>query len=401
LLRIPKPFESAWIANFVERFLWERKKGDPLWLEKWRNDVYDSTLPPMKPAFMNFYDIFASRQDPQTGRPLESSSMRKMRPEDRYTPYTSEVAKTIGQATGSSPVIIDAALKAAGTSWARDLLALNIPGTPWYNEKKPSLGLDEFVMARRFLWQVGKGSPTGQVVREMMGEEDIVSGIFRRTSFPYSRLSMNANSYSRRTKELTQDSANRLLAEVTPRERGYAILMRGLEGRSAKYEKLDPMNRAWSIGQAAFQIQREMASGILVVDKGNKKEGRAQVNSNVSRAAIDIMTQIQMQEYHNGLVLTEEPGYAKSALRDTSGLYDELKVAAPEVYAEFKRRMDKAHVLPFEGIKAVWPTLKSRLESQELYKDAQEGNPEKVQGYISDLWFKAKYPVAKEGALAQ
>jgi hypothetical protein len=393
LARIPKPFESGFIANFIERWLWERQKGDPEWASKYMDDILGTTLPPMRPAWLDYWDIFQNRVDPLSRKPLESRQLRDLAPEDRYTPYTSELAKSIAEKTGGSPVVIDAALKRLGTSWARDILGLNVPGLPWYNPNKPEMSLDQYAVARRFLWSAGKGSEKGRIVREMMGMEDIVGGLFSFYTPPYSQLDMRAKTYANRLKQATPDAANAALRDMRPRERGYAILMTGLSGRSSKFEKLDPMNRAWAIGDAAYNIQRELSSGTLILDKGSKKEGRMGVNAVTSRRAMDILTQIQLQEYGNGLTLTKEPGYANNAIVDVSGLYEELKAADPDVYKELKRRMDKANVLPFAGIQAVWPELQRRLESDELYKDAQRGQPEKVEGYIRDLWFKAKYPI--------
>jgi hypothetical protein len=145
-----------------------------------------------------------------------------------------------------------------------------------------------------------------------------------------------------------------------------------------------------------------MTDGVLVVDKGGKKEKRQGVNAITTRRAMDILSQIQIQEYHNGLVLTGEKGYAERAYYPAVNLlYEELKQADPEVYTEFTRRLDKSNVLPWEGVRSVWPTLKSRLEGEELLKEAQSGKPEAVEGYVRDLFFKAKYPISKEGAAAQ
>jgi hypothetical protein len=226
----------------------------------------------------------------------------------------------------------------------------------------------------------------------MMGEEDVIRGVFQRLSVPYSQLSSSAASYSNRLKQLSPDAANRYLAELTPRERGYSILMAGMSGRSAKYEKLDPMNRASAIGNATWQLQKELVSGALILEKGTKNEKRTVVNAITTRRAKDILIQIQAQEHHNALVLTKEPAYGNRVMFDTSGLYDELKTADPDVYKELKRRLDKEHVLPWSGVTKIWPELQQRLESDALYKDAQSGHPERVGNYIKDLWFKAKYP---------
>lgn len=392
LARIPKPFESAWLANLIERFLWDQQKGDPNWGVKWARDVYDTTLPPLEPAWLKLYGIGRYGKDPLTGKDIETPAMKKLDPRDRFTPFTSEFSKWLGDQVNSSPVHIDAALKALGTSWARDLLSLNIPGTPWYNSNKPYLGLDEYVMARRFLWQVGKQSEAGRIVREMMGQEDIISGVFQRLSVPYSKLASSAQTYSSRLKTSSLDSANRYLSERTPRERGFAILLAGLEGRSSKYEKLDPVLRASEIGEITWNLQQELTKGVLVIEKGTKKEKRQGANAITQRRARDILVQLQAQEHHNALVLTKEPGYAERVMFDTSGLYEELKQADPDVYGEMTRRMSKAHVMPWKGIQAVWPELQKRLESDELYREAQTGKPQAVEGKIRDLWFKAKYP---------
>lgn len=394
LLRIPKPFESAFIANLFERFLWEKKNDDPNWFLKWADDIFGTALPPMRPAFIDYTMIFYGK-DPYTWKDIEPSSLKQLEPSERFTPYTSEFAKTIGEKLNISPVKVDASLKALGTSWARDLLALNIPGLTWYNENKPELGLDEFMFARRFLWRVGKGSEAGKIVREMMGEEDPTKGVIRRLGVPYSALNMKSKTYQEKFKKASLDDANKYLSTMTKREQGFAILMAGSEGRSdAKFEKLDPINRASIIGKASFNLQREIASGTLTQDKGKKKEARVPINSQSKLQATEILLQIQGQESHNALVLTQEPGYAKRVMFDTQGLYDELKEADPEIHKEFMRRLKSENVVSWEGTKAIWPELKSILESDVVLQEAQRGNPKAVDREIraKGLYFRAKYP---------
>ncbi len=393
--RWPKPFESAWLANLIERLLHEQQKEDPNWFTRFKRDFFDATLPPMTPTWLSLYNILGSGIDPMSKKPLLSRREQALDPKDQYKPYTSEFAKWLGEKTNTSPIMIDASLKALGTTWARDILTLNIPGTPWYDDRKPILGTDEYVIMRRFTWAAGKGSEANRNLKEMMGEEDPVGGVFTRLSVPFSRLAMRSKTYAERLKTSTADSVNRYLAEMTPRERGYSILMAGSAGRDSKLEKLDPTNRAYEIGSNAYALQKELTKGTLVLDKGGKKESRVQIDAQTEARAKSTLMLIQAQEAHNALVLTGEPGYAKRVLIDVQPLYEELKLSDPQIYDELKRRNEKANVLPFEGIKAVWPQLQRQLESDEAYRFAQEGRPEQVKSLIRDLWFKAKYPATK------
>src|SRR5690606_35686308 len=48
-LRLPKPFETTWCANLVERVLIDMRQNDPRWFEGYLSDLWETMLPPVMP----------------------------------------------------------------------------------------------------------------------------------------------------------------------------------------------------------------------------------------------------------------------------------------------------------------------------------------------------------------
>ena len=54
--------------------------------------------------------------------------------------------------------------------------------------------------------------------------------------------------------------------------------------------------------------------------------------------------------------------WEKRIMFDTSDLKAEFKTALPKLYKEYEQRMTKAGVLPWRGMQAAWPAVKSAIE---------------------------------------
>ena len=108
-------------------------------------------------------------------------------------------------------------------------------------------------------------------------------------------------------------------------------------------------------------------------------------------AARDILTQYKAMELYNALVLTKEVGWEKRSYLPASDVLRELEVAVPRVYAEVQKRFKKANVLPWNGVREVWPEVKAKLESPEILSRVKQG--EKVQTTFSLVgeWGQAKF----------
>ena len=98
--RIPKPFEIGAIGTIAERSL-ELMISDEMTGKRFGQRMRDLVMQnlsmnPTPQLVKPMIDLYANK-DAFSGRDIETQGMEKMRPEDRYTARTSEVARFLGQ----------------------------------------------------------------------------------------------------------------------------------------------------------------------------------------------------------------------------------------------------------------------------------------------------------------
>ena len=173
IYRIPKPFQTVWFSQLVERWITEGRHNNPRWFEHYVEDLWNTWKPPLTPAIaevgatMLGYDI-------NSGRQIIPDTVKRANPDrtKQLDAYTSPFGKWAGPKLDTSPMIVDHMVTKFGATWGRTALNLNVPGTPWYNENKPVKGPEEEFIARRFMWKAGRGSEAGQAMRQIMGAEE-------------------------------------------------------------------------------------------------------------------------------------------------------------------------------------------------------------------------------------
>jgi len=98
--RIPKPFEVGAIGTIAERSL-ELMISDEMTGKRFGERMRDLlmhnlSMNPTPQLIKPMIDLYANK-DGFSGREIETQGMEKLRPEDRYTNRTSEVARFLGQ----------------------------------------------------------------------------------------------------------------------------------------------------------------------------------------------------------------------------------------------------------------------------------------------------------------
>lgn len=98
--RIPKPFEIGAMGTMAER-TWELFFNDEMTGKRYRerisNMIFDTfAMDPTPQIVKPLLDVYSNKAG-FTGRPIETMGMQKLRPEDRFTAGTSQVAKFLGQ----------------------------------------------------------------------------------------------------------------------------------------------------------------------------------------------------------------------------------------------------------------------------------------------------------------
>lgn len=396
IVRVPKPFQTVWFSQLIERYITQLRQNDPRWFENYIEDLWNTWKPPMIPSVAEGLAT-AAGYDLNTGRQIIPFYMQmsgvRSRPE-QFDAYTSEFAKWVGREIDTSPMYVDHLVHKFGASWGRTLTELNVPGLPWYNPGKPTKGPEEEFIARRFLWKVGRGSEAGQAIREIMGAEEPIKSIWSRIAQPYSKLAVAGQDYRRFLEKVVPDHAGSVeyLETLTPSERGYAILEANYRGqRDAKFRMLHPMNRAEKITGEIIKLQKEMLTDQVASGRKGKDAKPIPLSPSEKAAARDILTQLQMMEAHNALVISGEIGWRGRMLFDTKSVMAELREAVPSLAKEYEARLGKAGVLPFEGIRRVWPELKATLESDRVLDLARKNQVGSLRGTVVSAYTRAQF----------
>jgi hypothetical protein len=108
VVRIPKPFEMGMtFGTFFERLMRGYQESDPQAFEEFGKRLLDGFTPSIIPTLLTPWIEAYANKDFFTDAPIVPKREEGRKKEDRYGPYTSEIAKAAGRATEQSPRIID------------------------------------------------------------------------------------------------------------------------------------------------------------------------------------------------------------------------------------------------------------------------------------------------------
>jgi hypothetical protein len=113
--RIPRPFEIGAVASAIDNFSALFYDSENTNAERFTNQLSELVngqlaMNPIPQVFRPLIDVY-SNKDAFSGRPIESLAMQRLRPEDRYTSNTSEMARLLSK----SGVFVDPVSLVAGT----------------------------------------------------------------------------------------------------------------------------------------------------------------------------------------------------------------------------------------------------------------------------------------------
>jgi hypothetical protein len=103
IIRIPKPYEFSFIPNFVEAAVASVYEGESTPAKAAAKTELERLVPPIaptvaKPAVESFANYDTFRQ-----KPIDNPTLQRLKPEDRFTPQTTELMKWIGDFVNMSP----------------------------------------------------------------------------------------------------------------------------------------------------------------------------------------------------------------------------------------------------------------------------------------------------------
>lgn len=356
--RLPKGFETAWFANGIERALDAAKKEDPTAFNGYMNDLWEITHPPGGvPAIDLPYELMTGKSL-FTGRPIIPYWEQELERQEQYGPYTSETSKTIGQAINVSPYYVDHFIRGAGASVARDIQTLIDFGAG----KGPLPSIEEYPIARRFTYNTGRFSRSLEKFYDLRSDKEGFNSWFWDTVSSDAR-SFNAaqSTYKSYVDAENEAAASQFYERLSDNQKAFATLGAHFKDSKSKYRNLHPVENASEGISVAGGLMREVYDGTILKNKGTKRESRTALDRAQMQFARNELGHIRKAFAQNALHILDTPGWENQPMTDVDKRLDTLKEAAPQVYDELIRRLDKKHFIDFRRIDRIWPEAKERL----------------------------------------
>lgn len=345
---IPKPFEMATVFNLAERAAEYQATSDPAWGERFARSMGYTMMPPLEPVGISTLYELAFNYDTFRDRPIVPEWQRGLEPWLQFNAYTSQFGRAVGEAINVSPAKVDHLITGWTGSWGRNILSvidLAVKPGAW-----EAANLADMPIARRFVKETFRGSQAIGDFWRLVGQQN-------------GRLASKSQSYRTLMDMGGPAEAAEFLAGLEDDEKVFVTLDRHFE---AKDKKLHPLYRARQVSEILSGIRKELA---LETFTDSLDGERLFVPGVEARMAEDAIARIQAAEARNALVVTNAKGWQRLPVIDTERLYGDLEATSPTIFAEMEARVAKARVMPFAGVRAVWPELRDRLlkEGEEAF----------------------------------
>ena len=373
-VRLPKAFEWAMPANFIE-ILWDKMEGrDPNVGERWRKSAQEVMVPPGVPQAFNLMAGWTMNTDLQSiapwlfgesadvvNRKIVPDELKKLAPEAQFDAFTSQLSKDVALAMAKaglpeaaipSPKMIDFTLRTGGY-WGQDI-------QKGYQIIKESAGAPAGPQPRVPDLPV-VGGFTGVAARQSKS----VEMLYRMMSQQGGDLTSAAATY----KNLMDKSGNPAEAEsylnrMEPEARAYAILNYNF---TAADKRRHPLERASAMAKISRDIRKDIVLDRLApqVKDGRKTvydfDNKIDLPPAVKTQVTEIMERLAQAESWNGFVVLGRPGWEGKNIIATKPILAELKAAAPDVFELYEGRVEKAKIEDFETIQKDWPKMREEL----------------------------------------
>lgn len=355
LVRIPKPFELAFLSNVVERgFEATVGQDDKAWGRMWRG-LGMLFAPPMDIPVVAVVGGLKSNTNSMTGRPIVPEHMQAMPPELQYQHWNSHFSRWLGGAIGVSPAKIDYAIQGFGGPIGSYALNAMDGADP----DRPSGSWTELPVVRRFV------NPSFRGAQDKRDFYDRAGG---RTS----ELSRALNGIQEYIERGQSGAAEAIFADLDEPGRMFVISQMG----AAPTRRLNPLERARTVGTEGSRIIGEL-NGAMPRDEGAPLPA---MDRKTRQAVEDAIERITVAEMRNAMIVTRQRGFENREMMDRDGLMEDLRDLSPEVADEFERRMgvgrDRAY--DYAALMEIWPQVEQRLRAEgtnayldDLASDAQ------------------------------
>lgn len=341
LVRIPKPFELAFLSNVVERGI-EATAGrdDQAWERMWKG-LGMLFAPPNDIPVVAVAGGLASNTNNMTGRPIVPDHLQSLPPEQQYQHWNSGFSKWLGEKIGVSPAKIDYAVQ----GFAGPFGSYFLNGMDAADPDRPSGSWTDLPVVRRFVNPSFRGS---QDKRDFYDRAGAKSSELRRALNGIREYEENGRA----------DAAKAIFADLDAPGKMFVTSQMGTNPT----RRLHPLERARVFAQEASRVIGEL-NGTEPKDQGAPLPPMGRQTRQMVEDAIERIT---VAELRNAMVVTRQPGFQNRELMDRAGYWDDLRDLAPEVAAELERRLgvgrDRAY--DYDAVMTLWPQVEQRLKAE-------------------------------------
>jgi len=341
LVKVPKPFELAFLSNIVERGIEATAGRDSqAWEKMWRG-LGMIFAPPTDIPVAAVAGGLASNTNSLTGRPIVPDHLQNLPPELQYQHWNSGFSRMLGEMLNVSPAKIDYAIQ----GFAGPFGSYALRGMDASDPDRPEGSWTDLPVVRRFVNPSYRGS---QDKREF----------YDRAGAKTSELRRALNGMREYQERGRPDAAQAIFADLD--EPGKLFVTSQLGATPTR--RLHPLERARVFAQEGARIIGEL-NGAEPKDQGIPLPA---MSRQTRRMVGDAIERVTVAELRNAMIATRQPGFENRKPMDRAGYWQDLRDLAPEVAAELERRLgvgqDRAY--DYEAVMTIWPQVEQRLKAE-------------------------------------
>lgn len=341
LVRIPKPFELAFLSNVVERGYEGTIGQDPKAWGRMVKGLGELFMPPTDIPVLAVAGGLKSNTNSLTGRPIVPDHLQELPPELQYQHWNSQFSRWLGEQIGVSPAKIDYAISGFGGPMGSYFLN----GSDAADPDRPSGRWTDLPVVRRFVqpWQRGA-----------QDQRDFYDRAGARTS-ELMRARNGIETYLERGRT---GEARAILDELDEPGRLFVLSQMG----AAPTRRLNPLERARVVAQEGSALIGEL-NGAQPKDDG---VSLPPMSRRTRQAVEDAVERLVVSEMRNAMIATKQPGFVNREPMDRDGYWEDLRDMAPEVAAELERRLGSGRnrAYDYEAVMQAWPQVEERLRTE-------------------------------------
>lgn len=341
LVKVPKPFELAFLSNIVERGIEATACRDSqAWEKMWRG-LGMIFAPPTDIPVAAVAGGLASNTNSMTGRPIVPDHLQNLPPELQYQHWNSGFSRWLGGKLNVSPAKIDYAIQ----GFAGPFGSYALRGMDASDPDRPEGSWTDLPVVRRFVNPSYRGS---QDKREFYDRAGAKSSELRRA----------LNGMKEYEERGRPDAAQAIFADLDEPGKLFVTSQMG----AGPTRRLHPLERARVFAQEGSRIIGEL-NGAQPKDQGIPLPP---MSRQTRRMVGDAIERVTVAELRNAMIATRQPGFENRKLMDREGYWADLRDMAPEVAAELERRLgvgqDRAY--DYEAVMTIWPQVEQRLKAE-------------------------------------